>query len=151
MSRRGTVASFPPAVRRMVERKLTENGFCDYVRLAAELTAAGHPVTKSALHRFGAQLRETTGKAVAQAVIRQRAIELIEQRQQRPGATEAELVNELRTLLSGAGHQAEQMQAAEESARSLLSHASKAHKEAAKKTEVHEFSKQPDQVTQVTK
>lgn len=68
MPRRGTVESFPPGVRQMVQRKLYERGFKDYVALAAELTAAGYPVTKSALQRFGSKLQESVKQADVKAL-----------------------------------------------------------------------------------
>lgn len=63
MPKRGAVESFPPGVRQMVQRKLYEGGFKDYVALAAELTAAGYPVKKSALQRYGSKLQESVKQA----------------------------------------------------------------------------------------
>lgn len=63
MSRRNTIDGFPPDVRRMIQRKLYERGFQGYAELADELTTAGHPVSRSALHRFGTALEAQVRKA----------------------------------------------------------------------------------------
>jgi hypothetical protein len=53
---RSHVAKLPSKVRRELMRKLYERGFSDYAGLSSELRAAGHPVSKSALQRFGQKL-----------------------------------------------------------------------------------------------
>jgi hypothetical protein len=56
MGKRNQIEGFPPDVRRMIQRRLYEYGFQDYVGLANALTAEGHTVSKSALHRYGSKL-----------------------------------------------------------------------------------------------
>ncbi|MDD5297548.1 MAG: DUF3486 family protein [Rhodocyclaceae bacterium] len=53
MVTRNQIEGFPPDVRRMIQRKLYDCGFQDYAGLAKQLTADGHAVSKSALHRYG--------------------------------------------------------------------------------------------------
>lgn len=56
MTRRNSIDGFPPEVRRMIQRRLYQRGFQDYVGLAGELLSEGYAVSKSALHRFGHKL-----------------------------------------------------------------------------------------------
>ncbi len=56
MGNRNQIEGFPPDVRRMIQSRLYECGFQDYVGLAKALTAEGHTVSKSALHRYGSKL-----------------------------------------------------------------------------------------------
>jgi hypothetical protein len=74
MPRINTVDAFPPEVRQMVQRRLYENGFRDYKRIAAELTAAGHPVKTSSLHRFGVKLRAEVKNAEMAALVNGRGV-----------------------------------------------------------------------------
>lgn len=56
MGRRSTVEKLPEAVRRWLERALTEQGFTGYQELEALLRAQGYVISKSAIHRFGKKM-----------------------------------------------------------------------------------------------
>ena len=47
----------PVAVQREIEQRLIENGFSDYVPIAAELKRRGYRISKSSLGRIGKQLK----------------------------------------------------------------------------------------------
>lgn len=53
MPPRSKVASLPKAVKAWLDKALAENGFSEYESLAAELSAQGFSISKSALHRYG--------------------------------------------------------------------------------------------------
>ncbi|MFW9266496.1 DUF3486 family protein [Pseudomonas sp. NR3] len=53
MPPRSKVASLPVAVKAWLDKALAENGFGEYESLAAELSAKGFSISKSALHRYG--------------------------------------------------------------------------------------------------
>lgn len=48
----------PINVQREVEQRLIENGFGDYVAIAADLRQRGYRISRSALHREGKQIKE---------------------------------------------------------------------------------------------
>jgi len=47
----------PVAVQREIEQRLIENGFSDYVPIAAELKRRGYRISKSSLGRIGKHLK----------------------------------------------------------------------------------------------
>jgi len=51
------VEKLPADVRSEIDRRLIAGGVGDYVALAKELSARGYRVSKSALHRYGQQLK----------------------------------------------------------------------------------------------
>jgi hypothetical protein len=53
MPPRSKVASLPKAVKAWLDKALAENSFSEYESLAAELSAQGFSISKSALHRYG--------------------------------------------------------------------------------------------------
>lgn len=53
MPPRSKVASLPKGVKAWLDKALAENGFSEYESLAAELSAQGFSISKSALHRYG--------------------------------------------------------------------------------------------------
>ncbi|MBP5056356.1 DUF3486 family protein [Pseudomonas chlororaphis] len=53
MPPRSKVASLPKAVKDWLDKALAENNFSEYESLAAELSAQGYSISKSALHRYG--------------------------------------------------------------------------------------------------
>ncbi|MCB2256633.1 DUF3486 family protein [Pseudomonas chlororaphis] len=53
MPPRSKVASLPKAVKDWLDKALAENNFSEYESLAAELSAQGFSISKSALHRYG--------------------------------------------------------------------------------------------------
>ncbi|MQU56822.1 DUF3486 family protein [Pseudomonas helleri] len=53
MPPRSKVASLPKTVKAWLDKALAENGFSEYETLAAELSAQGFSISKSALHRYG--------------------------------------------------------------------------------------------------
>lgn len=53
MPPRSKVTSLPKAVKAWLDKALAENGFSEYESLAAELSAQGFSISKSALHRYG--------------------------------------------------------------------------------------------------
>lgn len=58
MSRASTIDKLPVTVRRELDRRLIDGGFCNYTELEGELRARGFTkVSKSGLHRYGQNLR----------------------------------------------------------------------------------------------
>lgn len=58
MSRVSNIERLPQIVRAEIDRRLTKNGFGDYVALAADLRQRGfNKISKSSLHRYGLQLK----------------------------------------------------------------------------------------------
>ena len=53
MPPRSKVAGLPKPVKAWLDKALAENGFSEYETLAAELSAQGFSISKSALHRYG--------------------------------------------------------------------------------------------------
>lgn len=53
MPPRSKVASLPKTVKAWLDKALAENSFSEYESLAAELSAKGFSISKSALHRYG--------------------------------------------------------------------------------------------------
>ena len=53
MPPRSKVANLPKAVKAWLDKALAENSFSEYESLAAELSAQGFSISKSALHRYG--------------------------------------------------------------------------------------------------
>lgn len=53
MPPRSKVASLPKTVKAWLDKALAENSFSEYETLAAELSAQGFSISKSALHRYG--------------------------------------------------------------------------------------------------
>ena len=53
MPPRSKVASLPKTVKAWLDKALAENSFSEYESLAAELSAQGFSISKSALHRYG--------------------------------------------------------------------------------------------------
>lgn len=53
MPPRSKVAGLPKNVKAWLDKALAENGFSEYESLAAELSAQGFSISKSALHRYG--------------------------------------------------------------------------------------------------
>lgn len=58
MARNSSVYSLPLSVRQELMRRLANGGYGDYLGINAWLAEQGHPISKSALHRFGKQLKE---------------------------------------------------------------------------------------------
>lgn len=59
MSRISSVERLPAIVRNEIDRRLMENGFGSYAELAAELRVRGYnKISKSALHRYGQELKK---------------------------------------------------------------------------------------------
>jgi hypothetical protein len=56
MPPRSQIASLPAAVKAWLDKALAENDFGEYESLAAELSAKGFFISKSALHRYGQDL-----------------------------------------------------------------------------------------------
>jgi arginine repressor len=54
MPPRSKVAGLPAEVKAWLDQALAENNFSDYEALADELTERGYAISKSALHRYGA-------------------------------------------------------------------------------------------------
>lgn len=52
----------PQEIKRNLEAKLVEHGFADYVELSDWLAAQGYEISKSALHRYGAEFKEQLEK-----------------------------------------------------------------------------------------
>lgn len=58
MSRVSSIGRLPQSVRKEIDQRLIENGFCDYVAIADELRARGYSkISKSGLHRHGLELK----------------------------------------------------------------------------------------------
>lgn len=53
MGRQSGFDKLPAAVRAEIDSRLIDNGFSQYVELAAELRQRGHKMSPSALHRHG--------------------------------------------------------------------------------------------------
>lgn len=68
MAPRSKIERLPQAMRRELEQRLIGNGFSDYVAIADDLYARGHPIGKSAVHRYGKELerRVQLGRAQEQ-------------------------------------------------------------------------------------
>lgn len=56
MAPRSKIEKLPQAVRKSIDQRLFDNNFSDYVAIADELYAAGHRISKSAVHRYGREL-----------------------------------------------------------------------------------------------
>ena len=56
MPQRSKALALPAEVRERLDRLLIEQGFSGYAELADWLSAQGHPVSRSAVHRYGADL-----------------------------------------------------------------------------------------------
>lgn len=58
MSQISSIERLPQSVRKEIEQRLIDNGFGDYVSIAAELRARGfRKISKSGLHRYGQELK----------------------------------------------------------------------------------------------
>lgn len=57
MAKRSTIDQLPEAVRHEFERKLVENGFCDYAAMAEWLQEQGYEISRSAAHRYGQKVQ----------------------------------------------------------------------------------------------
>jgi hypothetical protein len=73
MARRAAVDRLPTDIRDELTEKLVANGFSDYTALAEWLAEKGHAISRSALHRFGADLEAEFESATQDA---RRSIEL---------------------------------------------------------------------------
>lgn len=68
MSRISTIERLPQGVRTQIDQRLIDNGFGDYIAIANELNAQGyHKISKSGLHRYGAELKRRVQAARAHA------------------------------------------------------------------------------------
>ena len=56
MGRRSTVYALPPEVRDQLNARLVSQGFGGYSELAEWLSAQGYELSRSAVHRYGAEL-----------------------------------------------------------------------------------------------
>lgn len=56
MAKRSKIDSLPEAVRRWLERALSEQGFSGYEALEGLLREQGYTISKSAIHRFGQKM-----------------------------------------------------------------------------------------------
>ena len=63
MSPRNKIYGFPPAIRKMINRRLYQQGFQGYEEMAQQITALGYSVSRSALHRYGQELEAKVEKA----------------------------------------------------------------------------------------
>lgn len=70
MAPRSKIERLPEDVRKKLDQRLFDNSFSDYVAIADELYAAGHRISKSAVHRYGKELerRVQLGRAQDQLV-----------------------------------------------------------------------------------
>lgn len=70
MAPRSRMEKLPQAVRKNIDQRLFDNNFSDYTAIADELYAAGHRVSKSAVHRYGQELqrRVQLGRAQEQLI-----------------------------------------------------------------------------------
>lgn len=73
MARRSAVDKLPPELRDELTAKIVENAFGDYAGLSAWLAEKGCFISRSALHRFGADLEAEFDSAMQDA---RRSIEL---------------------------------------------------------------------------
>lgn len=65
MSQRSAVSQLPEAVRDELNRKLVERAFSGYEEIARWLHELGYQISKSAVHRHGAQLESEFEEAMA--------------------------------------------------------------------------------------
>ena len=73
MARRSAVDKLPPEIRDEMTAKLVADGFGNYAGLSEWLAERGYAISKSALHRFGADLEAEFDEAMQDA---RRSIEL---------------------------------------------------------------------------
>ncbi len=57
MSRRSTVLKLRPELRQQVERRLVEQGFCNYQGVLDWMREQGYEISLSALQRYGQRFR----------------------------------------------------------------------------------------------
>lgn len=62
------MSRLPLSVRREVEERIVASGFGDYVALQDDLRRRGYRISKSALHRFGQELKAIQAEADRQAL-----------------------------------------------------------------------------------
>jgi len=58
MAQRSKIRQLPPAVREWLDGALAEKNFAGYQQLEQELAARGYAVSKSSIHRYGANLEK---------------------------------------------------------------------------------------------
>lgn len=58
MGQRSKVGQLPREIREWLDRTLAEKNFADYQALAAELEGRGFAISKSSIHRYGANLEK---------------------------------------------------------------------------------------------
>jgi hypothetical protein len=70
MAPRSKIERLPDEVRKKLDQRLFDSKFGDYIAIADELYAAGHRISKSAVHRYGSELekRIQLGRAQEQLV-----------------------------------------------------------------------------------
>lgn len=61
MPQRPAVLQLPDELRKDLDRRLLDGGFSGYVGLSEWLNQQGYAISKSALHRYGAQFEERLG------------------------------------------------------------------------------------------
>ncbi|ATG73669.1 hypothetical protein AN401_07200 [Zobellella denitrificans] len=64
MAPRSKVYSLPPELREQLNERLVNSGFAGYEALSAWLAESGHNISKSAVHRYGEDLREEFEEAM---------------------------------------------------------------------------------------
>ncbi|KAF1370867.1 phage protein Gp27 family protein [Yokenella regensburgei] len=57
MARPQTVNQLPDAIKKKLNKKLTESSFSGYVQLTEWLNSLGYPVSKSSVHRYAERRR----------------------------------------------------------------------------------------------
>lgn len=63
------LSRLPLSVQREVEERIVAAGFGDYVALQDDLRQRGYRISKSALHRFGQELKGIQAEADRQAML----------------------------------------------------------------------------------
>jgi len=58
MAPRSKIERLPDDVRKKLDQRLFDSQFGDYIAIADELYAAGHRISKSAVHRYGSELEK---------------------------------------------------------------------------------------------
>lgn len=68
MPPRSKIERLPQSVRKGIDKRLFDSNFTDYLAIADDLYAAGHRISKSAVHRYGKELerRVQLGRAQEQ-------------------------------------------------------------------------------------
>lgn len=69
------IRKFPPDIVQEIDQRLIEGGFSGYVELAEELTRRHYHISKSALHRYGAELERRVTLARAQTQLLEAGID----------------------------------------------------------------------------